>query len=81
MMKKGKDHTWKHVLLGLLIFLLGFFACKMLMYKKGYAGKNWMYLHLKSGDKPSYVEEKVSYEERLKTVEEKIKLLEEPSTE
>ena len=80
MTKLNKTHTWKHVLIGLFIFLIGFFACKLLIYKKAFTGKKGMYFHLKAGDKEVYssqLKQKTDYEERLKTVEEKVKLLEE----
>ena len=84
MLKKCKDHTWKHVLCGLFIFLLGFFACKLLVYKKMFVGRSGAYLHMKASDKEAKLSQwknKVDYEERLEVVEEKVRLLEEPSTE
>ena len=79
-MKPNKTHTWKHILVGLFIFLLGFFACKLLVYKKVITGNKGVYFHLKAGDKEvhsSQLKQKTDYEERLKTIEEKVKLLEE----
>jgi len=82
-MKLNKTHTWKHIFVVLFVFLLGFFACKLFVYKKaftGKTGKKGIYFHLKAGDKEVYssqLKQKTDYEDRLKTVEEKVKLLEE----
>ena len=81
MIKQGKNHTWKHVLVGLFIFFLGFVVCKMLVYKKAFIGKKGAYFHLKLNGKEAkdfqLMDKKIDYEQRLKAVEEKIKVLEE----
>jgi hypothetical protein len=81
MIKLNKNHKWKHVFVGLFIFLLGFFTCKLLVYKKATAGKHGAYLHLKLGDKEvkssQLMDKKMDYEQRLKAVEEKVGALEE----
>lgn len=78
MTKLNIEHTWKHVLLMLFVFLLGIIVGKKLVSGKG------AYFHMKLGGKDvesSRLIHKGDYEQRLKVVEEKVKLLEEPATE